>query len=176
MLKQMRCLARNKPPMKTMKLTSFVLFMPLLLLVSPRPAVTQQVSREHEVRAAVSAFGRAFLEADASVLQSLLTKDYVHVNGLSGSVLNRDEWIKWVVSRRAELDSGELVITTYSIEDVRVQIYGEAAVVTGVVHSSGQRNSALFTSQVRFTNVWVNQRAVWRRAAFHDSLLPESGL
>ena len=158
-----------------MKLSSLILIMSLSLLVSPRPSGAQQVSPEHEVRAAVSAFGRAFVEADVSVLQSLLTKNYVHVNGLSGSVLNRDEWISWVVSRRAELDSGELVITTYSIEDVSVRIYGEAAVVTGVVHSSGQRNSALFASQVRFTNVWVSQGGMWRRAAFHDSPVRESG-
>jgi len=98
------------------------------------------------------------------------------VNGRSGNVLNRDEWLNWIESRRAKLDSGELVIKTYRVSDVEVQIYGEAAVVTGVVRSSGQRNGALFTSPVRFTNVWVKQGGEWRRAAFHDSPLPESGL
>ncbi len=107
--------------------------------------------------------------------RGLLTKNYLHVNGRSGSVLNRDQWLKWVASRRAELDSGALVIKTYSVGDVKVQIYGEAAVVTGVVDSSGQRNDSLFTIQVRFTNVWVKQGGEWRRAAFHDSPLPETG-
>jgi ketosteroid isomerase-like protein len=155
--------------------TSLAVFMLLTLLVAPRPAVAQQASQEDEVRAAVSAFGRAFVEADVSVLQRLLTNDYVHVNGRSGSVLNRDEWLKWVAFRRADLNSGELVISAHTVEDVKVQVHGEAAVVTGVAYSSGQRKGASFTSRVRFTNVWIMQGGAWRRAAFHDSPLPESG-
>ncbi len=146
--------------MQTMKRTSLSLTVPMVLLVAPPTALAQQMSREHEVRAAVSAFSRAFVEADVSVLRTLLTEDYVHINGRSGSLLNRDEWLNWIASRRAELDSGRLVIDTYRIEDVNVQIHGEAAVVTG---------------RVRFTNVWVEQGGVWRRAAFHDSPFPESG-
>ena len=72
-----------------------------------RQALAQQTNQEREVRAAVSAFGRAFVQADVSVLQRLLTENYLHVNGRSGSVLNRDQWLKWVASRRAELDSGD---------------------------------------------------------------------
>jgi hypothetical protein len=147
---------------------------PVLLLFTVRPALAQKIGQKQEVRASVSAFGRAFAEADKPVLQALLTKDYIHVNGRSGSVLNRDKWLKWITSRRAQLDSGELSITTYIVSDVKVQIYGEAAVVTGVVHSSGQRNNVLFSSRVRFTNLWVKQGGAWRRAAFHDSPLPES--
>jgi hypothetical protein len=115
------------------------------------------------------------VEADVSALQKLLTANYIHVNGHSGSVLNRDEWLKWVASRRRELGSKNLVINSYSVDDVKVQIYGEAAVLTGVVHSSGERSGAKFTLAVRFTNVWVKQGNAWRRAAFHDSRLPESG-
>jgi ketosteroid isomerase-like protein len=154
---------------------SLAVFIPLILMVSSRPAMAQQAGREDEVRASVSAFGRAFVEADVSVLETLLAQDYIHVNGRSGSVLSRDEWLKWVESRRTELNSGKLMIDSYSVGDVKVQVYGEAAVVTGVVHSSGHREGALFTSGVRFTNVWVVQGGAWRRAAFHDSPLPESG-
>ena len=109
--------------------------------------VGQQTSREHEVRIVVSAFSRAFVEADVSVLQTLVTEDYVHVNGRSGNVLNRGEWLNWIVSRRAKLDSGELVIKTYTVAEVKVQLYREAAVATGVVRSSWQRNCALFTEE-----------------------------
>ena len=156
-----------------MKRTPLALFIPLLLLVATPPTVAQQTTPEHEVRAALSAFARAFREADVSVLQTLLTESYLHVNGRSGNVLNRDQWLNWVASRRAELDRGEFVFTTYRVEDVQVQLYGEAAAVTGVVHASGQRHDALFTIAGRFTNIWVKQGGVWRRAGFHDSPLPE---
>ncbi len=171
--KRMGCLTPKYPPIKTMNRTLLTLFIPLLLLLAPPPAAAQQTTPEGEVRAAISAFARAFQEADTSVLQTLLTEDYLHVNGRSGNVLNRDQWLTWVASRRAELDRGEFVYHTYRVEDLRVQLYGEAAVVTGVTHASGRRSGALFTIAGLFTNLWVKQGAVWRRAGFHDSPLPE---
>jgi ketosteroid isomerase-like protein len=155
--------------------TSIAVFISLLLMASQGPAIAQETSPEDEVRAAVAAFGRAFEKADVAFLETRLTNDYIHVNGRSGSVLNRDEWLKWLSSRQAELKSGELSITSYSVEDLKVQVYGEAAVATGIVRSSGQWGGTEFTSQVRFTNLWVMQGGEWRRAAFHDSPLPESG-
>jgi len=102
----------------------------LLLFGSLNPALAEEPCREAEVRAAVSAFGQAFLEADVPALGSVLTRNYVHINGRSGSVLNRDEWLRWVESRRAELDSGDLVVSTYRVEDVRVELSRDTAVVT----------------------------------------------
>lgn len=155
--------------------TSSAVFVVLLLLVSLESAMAQEVSRENEVRAAVSAFGRAFVEADVSILRTFLTDRYIHLNGRSGSVLSRDEWLKWVESRRADLNNGKLVLSAYWVEDLKVELYGEAAVVTGVVYSSGNQKGIAFTSQLRFTNVWVIQGGAWRRAAFHDSPMPEPG-
>ena len=143
------------------------------MLFLPNPAVAEEPCRETEVRAAVSAFGRAFVEADVSALATFLTANYVHINGRSGSVLNRDDWLRWVESRRAELDSGELVVSTYRIEDVRVELSGDIAVVTGVAFLSGTRNGNALTSQLRFSNVWILKGGTWRRAAFHDSPLPD---
>jgi len=136
---------------------------------SPYP----QSNSTTEVRNAVSALGRAFAKADVATLQTLLAQGYVHVNGGSGSVLDRDEWLSWITSRRAELDSGQLFIDTYSVEDVEIEVYGNVSVVTGVVYSTGQRNGASFVSRIRFTNGWIKSGDTWRRAAFHDSPLPK---
>jgi tetratricopeptide (TPR) repeat protein len=127
-------------------------------------------SREKKVRSAVSSFGRAYQAADVVALQALLTKDYVHVNGNSGSVLNRDEWLSWVKSRREELDSGDLIIGAYEIENLSVEFYGDAAMVRSTVVSTGQRKKGKpFASRIRVTNVWVESDGAWRRAAFYDA-------
>lgn len=125
-----------------------------------------------DVRAAVRRFGEAYVEADVAILESLLTHDYLHVNGNSGNVLTREEWLDWIASRREEIENGSLVVTKYVVDDVRVEIYGTAAVVTGTVDASGIRNEERFASRVRFTNLWVRSNRIWRRAAFHDSALP----
>ena len=108
-----------------MNRTPLTLFIPLLVLLVSSSAAAQQTTPEHEVRAAVSAFARAFQEADVSVLQTLLTENYIHVNGGSGNVLNRDQWLTWVASRRVEIDRGDFVYETYQVEGLQVQLYGE---------------------------------------------------
>lgn len=127
---------------------------------------------EREVRAAVTKFGQAFLDADVEILESLLTSDYIHVNGGSGNVLKRSEWLDWIKSRRTELKTGQLIIDEYNTKDVVVKLYENAAIVTGTVYSSGNHDGKPFASHVRFTNTWGLIDGVWRRAAFHDSPLP----
>jgi hypothetical protein len=118
-------------------------------------ALAEEVDREAEVRDAVNAFGRAYLEADVPTLKTLLTENYVHVNGRSGNVLNRDDWLKWVRSRRAEIDNGELVVSDFRIEDVKVVLDGKTAIVIGMVYLSQSRNGNSNTAQIRFSNFMI---------------------
>jgi hypothetical protein len=150
---------------------SFVILIEaLLLLFAPRAAAGANEA-EVAVRDAFSAFRHAFVTADLPVLRALLTDDYVHTNGRSGEVLDRQQWLGYMTARRTELDQGSLIIDTYLVDDLEVRIQGEAAdsaVVTGVAISSGRRHGAPFESRVRFTNLWVQRDGAWRRAAFHD--------
>lgn len=90
--------------------------------------------------------------------------------------MGRDQWLRWVTSQKHLLDEGELRIETYEVSDTRIQVYGNTAVVTGTVRSEGVRSGEPFRVNVRFTNVWVLRKGVWRRAAFHDSPIPEEGV
>jgi hypothetical protein len=146
-----------------------VVFAALLFIVAHWPALAEVSSREAAVRTAVASFGSAFVEADVPTLEALLTDTYVHVNGSSGNILNRNEWLTWVKTRQAELEAGTLVVSDYRIEDLEVELFGEAAVVTGVAISSGIRNGDSFDTRLRFSNVWIFGGGGWRRAAFHDS-------
>jgi len=141
--------------------------------VFPGPSLKEDPAAEAEVelRDAVTRFGRAFREARVATLDSLLTDDYVHVDGGSASVLDRTSWLEWVGSRRARIVSGELRYDGYRVGDLRIHLHGEAAVVTGVVHARGRDGEEPFASVVRVTNLWVRQEGLWRRAAFHDTPL-----
>lgn len=141
----------------------------LLAVVVTGAAVAQDINQENEVRAAVERFGQAYRDADVDTLKALLTRDYVHVNGNSGSRIDREQWLAWVASQRDLLDEGELLVEAYQVYDVQVDLYGSTAIVTGSVRSNGIRSGEAFSVNVRFTNVWIKQDGVWRRAAFHDS-------
>jgi ketosteroid isomerase-like protein len=127
---------------------------------------------EREVREAVERFGRAFADADASALDPMLTKDYVHTNW-DGAVLGKSGWLDYVRSRRAQLDSGTLRIDAHTTDDLKVRLYGDVAVVTGRNTTRGKRGGDAFETRIRFTHVWVKQDGSWRRAAFHDSTIAE---
>ena len=142
-----------------------------LTLFAHHTALPEEADREAEVRAAVNAFGQAYVEADVPTLEHFLSENYVHVNGGSGNVLNRDNWLKFVKSRRLEIDKGELVVSDYRIEDVKVVLEGNTAIVIGMWYSSQRRNGNSSTSKIRFSNTWLYREGVWRRAAFHDSPL-----
>ena len=150
-----------------------VVFLALMLLAAPWSLATEAMNPETQIRAALASFATAFIEADIPTLEGLLEERYIHINGGSGNVLNRDEWLRWVESRRVKLESGALVISDYWIEYVEVEVHGEAAAVTGVAIAKGSRDGIPYDSQVRFTNLWVHRGDSWRRAAFHDSPLLE---
>lgn len=150
-----------------------ILIMTAALVVSAT-AIAGPVDKEGEVRDAVRAFGLAYAAADTPTLRSLLADDYVHVNGGTGTVLNRDDWIEWVESRRAAMERGTLNVEDYRIEDVEISLNGSVAIVVGRVISSTREDGVLKSSEIRFSNTWVYREGAWRRALFHDSPMPKS--
>ena len=148
-----------------------ILFAFTILLSAAFPATSQELS-ESTVKDAVERFGRAFVKADVKALSELLAKDYVHVNGNSGKVLSKNDWLKWIATRPPLLKSRQLVIEKYEISDLEVRLFGGSAIVTGLVRSIGKRNGADFETSIRFTNVWVIEDGALKRAAFHDSAVP----
>ena len=152
------------------------LFIASAAFIASVPAIAENPDRSGEVRAVVKAFGLAYAKADISNLESSLTNDYVHVNGGSGKVLGRDDWLKWMEFRRAEIEKGILIVEDYRIEDIEISLNGNAATVVGRVVSSVKRDGVLKTSEIRFSNTWLYREGVWRRASFHDSPMPRSAL
>ncbi|HAS43990.1 MAG TPA: hypothetical protein DCS93_26165 [Microscillaceae bacterium] len=123
-----------------------------------------------EVKKAVEEFNKAFLEADVVRLHGLLTDDYIHSN--SGSkVINKMNWLKYIKTRRRQLDRKILQVKDYKMSDVVIKVYGNTAVVNALITSSGIMKRKPFLSAIRCTHVWIKEGGVWKRAAFHDSKL-----
>jgi ketosteroid isomerase-like protein len=123
---------------------------------------------EQEVKTAVAQFSDAFVKADTAVLRGLLVDDYVHTNA-SGSVLDKARWLAFAQTRHEDLQAGRVRIDTYRNDEVRIQVYGNTAVVTGLNTTIGMRDGKEWKMNLRFTNVWVKRAGHWQRVAFHDS-------
>ena len=123
---------------------------------------------EDAVRARVQAFGRAYRDADVDAVDRLLAARYVHSNG-GHSPSDRAGYLKWNRTRAERIRSGAWRVDTYELSEVAVTVFGDTAVATGRVKASGQRDDKQWSSDVRFSNVWIREAGDWRRAAFHDA-------
>ena len=114
-------------------------------------AVEQALTKiEHEVLAGllkrdVGAFGRHF--ADDAVLT---TPD--------GSLQTKAQIV-------ADVKSGDLVLESSTISDMKVQVYGDAAVVTYVTTDKGKYKKTDISGRFRWTDIFVRRAGEWKIVA-----------
>jgi Domain of unknown function (DUF4440)/Domain of unknown function (DUF3471) len=118
---------------------------------TPQNSVEQQIiNLEHERL-------RAFAQADKAAFERLVTDDLAITHGY-GEVLNKAQEMS--VMRPS---TPERPLPALSIEDPKVRVYGDAAVMTGSLvetNRDGRRELVL-----RFTNTYVKQKEQWRMVA-----------
>jgi ketosteroid isomerase-like protein len=65
--------------------------------------------------------------------------------------------------------SGRMRFLRYTTSDIRIRIYGEAAVVSGRLQRTRQISGKELADDWRFTKVYVRQAQQWRVVSFHAS-------
>jgi len=58
-----------------------------------------------------------------------------------------------------------------NIDNVKVNIFQNTAIVTGTYHTKGTYRGAPYDHVGRFTDTWINQNGAWICFASHTSLL-----
>jgi hypothetical protein len=69
----------------------------------------------------------------------------------------------------AQLTSGERKFRSMKVSGVRLHLYGDTAVVTGVTAQAGTSQGQSMPQKVAFTDTFIRQNGVWRAAATHLS-------
>jgi ketosteroid isomerase-like protein len=65
--------------------------------------------------------------------------------------------------------SGRMKFSRYASSDVRVRVYGDAAVVTGRLQRTRVMNGQEISDDWRFTKVYIREQQKWRVVVFHAS-------
>jgi hypothetical protein len=86
-------------------------------------AVAQSV--EQQLTKLENDWAKATISKDYGVLDRVIADDYTSSGDPDGSVTTKAQEI-------ASLKSGETVITSYKYADMKIRVYGNAAVVTGL--------------------------------------------
>ncbi len=115
---------------------------------------------EHPVVATDDRFFDALMRADSVALDHLLVDDFILVDVLSGSEIEKAALVSLVGSGQLTFDE----IRRYPAEG-RVRVYGSTAVVTGRTRMGGRYEDASWSARSRYIHVYIDDQGAWRLAS-----------
>ncbi len=122
---------------------------------------------KEELSAAIARFNKAFQEGNNTVLEAMVTENYMHTNGNSKSI-GKTDWFNYLKKRKNEIRSGNLEVIQYELDEMKMEFHGNMAIVTGKIRVSNKKKEEIHKNEFRITNIWVNENGTWKRAGFHD--------
>ncbi len=137
-------------------------FITVLVLAVVATSVAQKESVEETIRKLDNERIQAQIHADAVALDRIYADDFIGV-GPSGTVRSKPQVI-------SDFTSHELKFQSITTAEVKVRVYENTAVETGLSTMVGQDKDKPVPRETRFTRVWVRQEGRWRLVANHYSL------
>ncbi len=127
---------------------------------SPQKDMSEEGGR---VLALEKAWNHALEEKNANALDMLMANTLVSVD-IDGSVASKSEFL---ASIKAPDYKPSQVVT----EQTAVQVYGNAAVVTGTFRVKGTENGKPYVRRERFTDTWIKLNQSWQCVASQTTLI-----
>lgn len=107
---------------------------------------------------------RAWTTGDRLTIERIIAPDWTST-GPDGSLSDRPQVLAQV------FDSGIHKIRALKVDDIKVRVYGDSAVVTGRTHGVGEYEGVGYDVDIRFTDLFVRRDDRWQAVASHASLL-----
>ena len=108
-------------------------------------------------------WNQAQVSRDATAIASMIGDRFTNTE-FDGEVSNRGKFL-------ADFADPKFKPSQMNIEDVKVEMYPNTAIVTGTYHTKGVYGVKPYEHIGRFTDTWVFQDGKWLCVASHTSLL-----
>jgi Domain of unknown function (DUF4440) len=148
-----------------MKRAIAFLLLPTLFLA---PAGTQKKPRADRANADAHALTEleikwvsALMKSDTATLDEIFADGYVDTDEHSQRSDKQGVF--------SVLKSGELKMESIKLSDMKVYIYGDAAVVIGSSAQTGNFQGQAVAPKILFTDTFIKQKGKWRAVASHRS-------
>ena len=145
-----------------MKLTTIFCCL-LLALGTVRMAAQQADPRESKLLVLERLWNEAQVNRDSSALEALVSSRFVNTEW-DGELSDKQRFL-------ADIKDPRFKPTVANIQDVKMNFFGDTAVVTGVYHTQGTYQGKPYDHVGRFTDTWVLDLGKWQCVASHTSLL-----
>lgn len=116
---------------------------------------------EQQIRLLNRAWSDAITKGDAAALDRLFADDVIVTAG-NGQTRNKAEEIK---DAAGSPDPEFVWVNPFTTEDVRVKVYEDAAVVTGLAKWGFKYKGRQSNQERRYTHLYVKQKEQWRIVA-----------
>jgi ketosteroid isomerase-like protein len=120
-------------------------------------------SQEGKILALENMWNQAQLHRDAGALEALIADRFVNTE-YDGEVTDRNQFL-------ADIKDPKFKPTAVGLQDMKVNVYGGTAVVTGIYHTKGSYNGKPYDHMGRFTDTWILDKDRWECVASHTSLV-----
>jgi ketosteroid isomerase-like protein len=128
-------------------------------------AYARSVTVEQEVINVEHQWKQAVVDRDRTALDQFYAEEYISTDA---------EGLVWTKKQDIDIDTaGASRLTSFRFEDLKVQVYGETAVVTGRLFTEGFVAGAPSQNLSRFTDVFVRIDGRWRCVATHATAAGE---
>jgi ketosteroid isomerase-like protein len=135
----------------------------LLLLSAMTVAAQQADPRESKLMILERLWNEAQVNRDASAIDQLISSRFVDTE-YDGEVSDKQKFL-------ADIKDPLFKPTTATIADVKMNFFGDTAVVTGTYHTAGTYQGKPYDHAGRFTDTWIFDVGKWVCVASHTSLL-----
>src|SRR5271170_8424479 len=138
----------------------------LLALISLSQAAAQKSkddSQETKLVIMEHLWNEAQVNRDAGVLDAMIGSTFIDTE-YDGEVSDKAKFL-------ADIKDPQFKPNSATIQDVKVNMYSDSAVVVGIYHTKGTYQGKAYEHIGRFTDTWAFTEGRWQCVASHTSLL-----
>ena len=143
------------------KMGSTVALAAVSLLLAMQPGEGDPVRLLTELQQQLT---RAWVAGDRTAIERIIAPEWT-VTGPDGQISTRADVLREVFETRTHR------ISALTVDDVRVRVFGDAAVVTGRTRGRGESGNTPYDVEIRFTDTFVRRNERWQAVASHASLV-----
>jgi len=112
------------------------------------------------------AWRQAVVDNNISAIEHLLADDYVGITA-NGTIEDKSQAI-------AQRKAGTIRVTMLNLDDLKIRLYGDIAVVTSIADLQGVNGQSDISGKYRYTRVYNRRLGEWKIVSFEASRIHDA--